>query len=457
MARKLLIVTHDLVGQKMAGPAIRCWELARQLCGTLEVTLTSKLPVERSHPDFRVTTFADDAALIAQAAEADILLLQGFMLRHHPRLGTLGKYLVIDLYDPFILESYPHYASLGPARDATYLESVYALDEQMLLGDYFLCASERQRDMWLGRFCALARLTPELFGQDPSMGRLLGLVPFGLPDAPPETAKPVLKGVVPGIHEDDFVLLWGGGVWNWFDPLTVIRAVAAIGETRQDVKLYFLGMKHPNPEIPEMAMASEAIALATELGVKDRLVFFNHDWVDYEARQGYLAESDAGVSAHFDSLETRFSFRTRVLDYFWAGLPVLTTEGDGMAELVAKDGLGEVIPYQDVAGWQRAILALVEDRDRATAVAARVTAFSERFRWSRVVGPLAAYCQAPYHTPKSLKPTPDAVQVVPAAGAAPSLFEKGLRVFRQEGAGVLVKKGLGYVRKRSDALRAGRG
>lgn len=451
MRRKILIVTHDLVGEKMAGPAIRCWELARQLSGRHAVTLTSSLPVGLTHPDFAVTHFDTDEALIAQAREADILLLQGFMLRHHPRLGTLGKYMVIDLYDPFIFESYPHYASLGPARDATYLESIYALDEQMLLGDYFLCASDRQRDMWLGRFCALARLTPTLFAEDPSMSRLLGVVPFGLPDAPPAAAKPVLKGVVPGIEKDDFVLMWGGGVWNWFDPLTVIRAIAAIGETRQDVKLYFLGMKHPNPQIPEMAMASQAIALATELGVKDRLVFFNHGWVGYEERQGYLAESDAGVSAHFDSLETRFSFRTRVLDYFWAGLPVLTTEGDGMAELAAREGLGEVIGYQDVEGWKQAILKLVEHREATAATSGRVSAFSERFRWSRVVGPLAAYCEAPYHTPKSLKPQPDAVQVVASAPGAPApgLIQKGLRVFQEEGASMLVKKGIGFVRKRA--------
>jgi glycosyltransferase involved in cell wall biosynthesis len=283
------------------------------------------------------------------------------------------------------------------------------------------------------------------------MNELLGLVPFGLPETPPVAPTPVLKGVVPGIRENDFVLMWGGGVWNWFDPLTVIRAVAEIGKTRDDVKLYFLGMKHPNPEIPEMAMATQAVALATELGVKDTLVFFNHDWVDYDARQAYLAESDAGVSAHFDSLETRFSFRTRVLDYFWAGLPVLTTEGDGMAEYVGRDGLGEVIAYQDVDGWRQAILKLVEDRDRTRSVSERVTAFSERFRWSRVVEPLAAYCRAPYHTPRSLKPQPDAVQVVAAAPPVPSsgLFQKGLRVLQQEGATVLVKKGLGYVRKRA--------
>ncbi len=37
--------------------------------------------------------------------------------------------------------------------------------------------------------------------------------------------RPAIKGVVPGIGPDDKVILWGGGIYNWFDPLTLLRAV----------------------------------------------------------------------------------------------------------------------------------------------------------------------------------------------------------------------------------------
>ena len=49
--------------------------------------------------------------------------------------------------------------------------------------------------------------------------------PFGVAGDAPVRARSVLKGVVPGIGPDDKVILWGGGVYNWFDPLTLIRAV----------------------------------------------------------------------------------------------------------------------------------------------------------------------------------------------------------------------------------------
>ena len=58
-----------------------------------------------------------------------------------------------------------------------------------------------------------------------------------------------MKGVLPGIGPSDRLLLWGGGIWNWFDPLTVIRAVGRLAEGRSDVKLLFLGLKHPSSAV----------------------------------------------------------------------------------------------------------------------------------------------------------------------------------------------------------------
>ena len=37
----------------------------------------------------------------------------------------------------------------------------------------------------------------------------------------------------------------------WFDPLTLIRAVDLLRRNRDDARLVFLGMKHPNPEVAD--------------------------------------------------------------------------------------------------------------------------------------------------------------------------------------------------------------
>ena len=58
-----------------------------------------------------------------------------------------------------------------------------------------------------------------------------------------------------------------GPIWEWFDPLTLLRAVHRIRETYPEIKLFFMGVKHPNPLVPDMDMTARAMALADELGL----------------------------------------------------------------------------------------------------------------------------------------------------------------------------------------------
>src|SRR5581483_9867505 len=118
--------------------------------------------------------------------------------------------------------------------------------------DAFVCASERQRDLWLGALLAVGRIEPDAYRRDPSFHALVSIVPFGIDPIPPAPGHPVLKGVVPGIGVNDRVAVWAGGIWNWLDPVTVIRAVHRLG--RADVRLFFLGTESPNPGVPEMTM-----------------------------------------------------------------------------------------------------------------------------------------------------------------------------------------------------------
>ena len=55
-------------------------------------------------------------------------------------------------------------------------------------------------------------------------------------------------------------------------------------------------------------------------------------------RADWLLEADCAISTHEDHLETRFAFRTRLLDCFWSALPVVCTGGDELADLVEREG-----------------------------------------------------------------------------------------------------------------------
>ena len=269
------------------------------------------------------------------------------------------------------------------------------LGRQYLVGDFFLCASERQRDWWIGLLEASGRLNPATFSADPSLRNLIDVVPYGLPAAPLPMPRPVIRGVWPGIGPEDLVLLWGGGLWPWLDPVTAIRAVATLRERYPQLRLIFPGTRHPNPAMSGMPTQTErARAVASELGILDRMVFFG-DWVPYSDWPHVLQEANVALTLHFDTLETRLAFRSRVLEYIWAGLPTVATAGDATSDLDSRFRPGD----RRRAG--RRCRRSRRNRPLGERTAHRAgSAVSSRARrvltWERAAEPLLRYCRAPH-------------------------------------------------------------
>jgi glycosyltransferase involved in cell wall biosynthesis len=399
VSKSVVVVSLEVVGKTMAGPGIRAYNFARELARAHEVTLVAPNRDAEVEADFEVVGRRSLSlrAYTGLLREADVVVAQHLPVELMHYLARLDTRTVYDLYVPFATENLGLHATQGarPAyRRLAYRSGNLLQQAALATGNAFVCASERQRDLWLGGLAATGRLELELYRSDASLRGLIDVVPFGLEPHGAAQRVPVLKGVVDGIRKTDRVLLWGGGIWNWFDPLTVIEAVAELARRRDDVKLFFLGVRHPNPAVEEMSMTRRAIELARSLGVLDRFVFFNEGWVPYEERQAYFAEADLGVSAHFDSVETRFAFRTRFLDHFAAALPTVATGGDVLGDLVGERGLGAVVDSEDVEGWADAIAGLLDDGERYARARDATLAVRDEFAWPRVTRPLVRLVDA---------------------------------------------------------------
>jgi glycosyltransferase involved in cell wall biosynthesis len=402
--RRILVATGDVLEPKMAGPAIRAWQIARALSADHDVELVSTNRCNLEHPDFRIR-HVNRWTIVPAIQQSDVIIMQGHLMAAHPELMTTENVVIADIYDPYHLEVLEQTRHL-PLEDryVAVEASTGTMNQQLTRGDFFMCASPKQRDFWLGQLAAVGRINPATYDDGENLERLLTIVPFGVSDQPPLHTRPALKGVVPGIGPNDRVILWGGGVYSWFDPLTLLRAVHQLRDRIPDLRLYFLGLKHPNPHVGEMQMAVDTRALANELGLTGTHVFFNEDWVEYEDRANYLLESDVGVSTHLDHVETAFSFRTRILDYLWAGLPVVATNGDSLAETIEAAGAGFAVPPNDVDALAAALDRLLSDSEVHAKCRANSAALAEQFRWSRVLEPLLDFCADPRRAPDLLGP-----------------------------------------------------
>ena len=151
-------------------------------------------------------------------------------------------------------------------------------------------------------------------------------------------------------------------------------------------------------------MAVDTLALADALGLTGTHAFFNDGWVAYDDRQNFLLEADIGVSTHLDHVETAFSFRTRILDYLWASLPVVATAGDAFAELIEARRLGLIVPPGDVDALEDALFTLLTDEDLAQECRTNAAGIAPEYRWGRVLVPVLDLCTTPRRAPDLVDP-----------------------------------------------------
>ncbi|MDP9190954.1 MAG: glycosyltransferase family 4 protein [Acidobacteriota bacterium] len=391
MSRVLLVCPEPLGHGQPAGIGIRFVEIARVLLADGHgVTILS--------PDAGAVEGcrAEPLETFVTASEAhDMAVIQGhvanaFFQHAHP-IPT-----VVDLYDPFIIENLHYYAERG---DEVFQHDHATLMESLAHGDYFLCASEAQRLFYLGLLLAAGRLNPVLFEEDPRLESLIGIAPFGVQPPRPETTRDLASPAI-----------LFGGIYDWYDPISAIETVAIVRESIPDATLTFT--THPNPEITPQGKLAEAIAHARS---KNYPFVRFEPWAPYEQRADFFERFTLALLTFPRSIETDLSMRTRVYDYLWCGLPIVTSSAPGTDELLMRYSAGSVIGAGAPQAFADEIVAILSDRERYAAMSSGARRFVSEHQWDRTLAPLREFCRAP----RSEK-TKDAFALRPALTQRPS-------------------------------------
>jgi glycosyltransferase involved in cell wall biosynthesis len=387
---RVALLCSEALRPRMAGIGIRYLELARRLPPAgLEVVVVTpgepeevpKLPAGAQVRGFErgglAQLLADCDCAVAQGQLANDLVLEV------PSLPT-----VIDLYDPWLVENLHYSASLGldPYRND---HATWVL--QMSRGDFFLCSSDEQRHFYLGFLAALGRVNPRRLEADPDLQGLIAAVPFGLPDELPRH-QPLL----PPAPEGTCRLLFGG-LYDWYDPWTLLEALALLeGEGRDAWELLLI--RNPNPGSTPQRLFEQVETWCRRRGWWETRVQAL-DWIPAERRYDLLRDVDLMVAPHRPSLETRLSLRTRFLDALVAGCPVITSEGGAMSRLLVEHGAGWVVPPGDAPALAAALKTALDLPEEVARRQAGGRQLVQAFSWERVLAPLIAFCRDPMQDP----------------------------------------------------------
>ena len=364
MTRVLLVCPEPLGHRQPAGIGIRFLEIANVLrAAGHAVTILS--------PDQGLTP----ENIARGTSESDVAVVQGHVandLFAHMRPLPV----VVDLYDPFIVENLHYYRERGAE---VFTHDHATLVSSLLKGDLFLCASEAQRLFYLGMMLAVGRVNPVAFDHDPHLDSLIRIAPFGV--APPR-ALPARASTAPEILF--------GGIYDWYDPILAMEAVALARVKIPLLKLTF--NTHPNPELTPQGRTAEAMKYARR---KEYDFVRFEPWVAYDERGAFFDRFALALMTFPQSIETDLAMRTRIYDYLWAGLPIVTSSAPGTDELLERYRCGSIIRRDDPAAFASEIVGVLTDRQRYEQLVDGTRAFAGSHQWERTLRPLVDFCAKP--------------------------------------------------------------
>ena len=376
---RVLIAVPGSLSERMSGPVIRAWALARALSESCDVTAAVTDPPACQRDGIRLVPFVR-RHLLREVTKHDAVI-SGCVPPYLLPMATAGSTIVVcDQYDPVDLEVETLPDSLGTRRTLASQLAVARL--HLRYADVVLCANARQRERILARLAALG-----VSGHEPELIELA----FGLSGEPPPAAsRRPLRERFPQIRDDDTIVLWWGVVWRWLDADTAVRAVAGLANTRPDIKLVFAPARSLGTATEATNATDRARQLAADLGALNRTVFFWEDWVPFDQRHELLAEADIGLTLHGATQEAHFSARVRYLDYLWASLPCILANGDETGTRFAEAGFSTLVTPGDDAMVREALIRLADDRVALSRAREAATALAREYQWETLVKPLAA-------------------------------------------------------------------
>ncbi|HVS32784.1 MAG TPA: hypothetical protein VMS98_15175 [Thermoanaerobaculia bacterium] len=377
MSRVLLVCPEPLGHGQPAGIGIRFLEFARVLQGD-EHEITVLSPGGGAIAGCRSDALTPES-IARDTKWADVAVVQGHAANSLFAHGEIVP-TVVDLYDPFIIENLHYFAERGGevfAHDhATLLRS-------MMQGDLFLAASTSQRLFYLGALLAVGRLNPHLFEADPQLESLIRIAPFGVqPERP--------------IAERDRHSILFGGIYDWYDPVLAIDAVAAARKSIPALAVTFT--RHPNPELTPQGKAAEAVEHVRRRGYGGFVRF--EPWFAYDRRGDFFDRFALALITFSQSIETDLSMRTRVYDYLWGGLPIVTSSAPGTDELLERYGAGSVVGDLSADGFAKEIVAILSSESRYASMVSGSRRFVSEHQWPKVLAPLRDFCRSPRIDPR---------------------------------------------------------
>lgn len=389
--KKILIISNGPVPapeiKNVEGGGLRAWGLANGLKNNSK----DKYEVEVSYNQvFKQDNFTDElngikistweiSTLAEKIQEFDSVLVSynaGDITQTVVDSIRQDQQLILDGYVPIHIEmSARNSDNLDREYDAFNFENKI-WTKALRRGDILLCANEAQKKFYTGVMAQVGRINPITYGDED----LIQIVPYGIyREKAVAKHDPVSKLVK---NKKAFKLLWFGGIYPWFDLTNLLEAVKNANKTTP-IELIMVGVKNPFNQHPDFIKRYEEVMDYIKNNNMDEIVHIT-DWVKFEDRAEWYLGSDAVVLINNIGMENTLAWRTRLVDYVWADLPIVTNGGDPMSDILEANKAVYILPDLDAKTIEKEIIKISKDKETLKQVSTNLSKVRRLFYWDKV-------------------------------------------------------------------------
>jgi hypothetical protein len=391
--RRLLAVTTSplpVAGQITDGPGFRMWNLLREVAKSHDVHILNLY--DSLHRREKPGEIRREAGMVIEPASHGPGRIGQLVRKSHPDVlflpwssaGFLGNSnrdipTILDYVGPGLLETY---ARLGRIP----LPLLHLKLASFSYGDLFVTTTDRERYYLIGLLAASRRLSGAAFARDDPLVRVVRMTP------PPEAVEGPPR--VRRSASEPLIVLLSGAFLPWYDYDLVANALSLLpAAARANIRVRVIG---GNPRMPDVEQKAKAILSTAGGGGMCEFLGL----VPFQERVRVYRESDVGLSLPSPSVEDELSSRTRVVDYLWAQLPILSEGRDEYSMEIIASGAGFRFEHSpsSLAGLLNRLQAHPELAVRARQVSDMVVHTS--FNVSKEAIPILEFLENPRLTPR---------------------------------------------------------
>ncbi len=298
---------------------------------------------------------------------------------------------------PIWMDIYGDYMTIVQAacyragRDRGISTSVAFFRQVLQTGDVFSGCGTPQKHMLAGELAFSGRLNSETFGYEYTQVILPGSSPKdGAEDLVIKTPTNL-----PEIPEEAFVVLWCGGYNTWTDVDTLFAGLEQA--MAEDANVHFLSVG-ANTYEAEDNVYDRLKQMIAGSDFKDRYHMLG--WRPYSDVAYFYRKSDVGINIDAMHYETVYGTRTRLVEMIAAGLPVITSTGCELSDLIDHKGAGLIFNTADSVGLGNQILRLATNRPECAEMAKVALNYAQQdLSFGVTTMPVRNWVKKPVHAP----------------------------------------------------------